>query len=419
MTDNPASDNDKPVLDLDKIRARLESAQGPLYWKSLEELAETKEFQAYLDDELVDRTPNWLDADHRRNFLKLAAASLAMVGVTACTKQPKEVIVPYVRQPEEFIPGVPLYYATAMQMGGVGTGLLATSYLGRPTKIEGNPDHPGSLGASDYFHQASILTMYDPDRAQAVTRQGLLASWVAFQGEVEARRESAKLNGDGLRILTETVTSPTLTAGINAVLKDLPGAKWHQYEVGGRNSANQGAMLAFGRPVNTIYNFGQADAIVSIGADFLACGPGNLRHARQCADKRRVQSNVTHTPQPKEDWQEGYQEGSSAPRANQSASYATENRGPVVLPAQVQAEGKAPSETTMNRLYVVEPSPSPTASMADQHFVLPASQIESWASDLAAALGLGGQSSGKNKEIAAIARDLQAHKGTSLVISGD
>ena len=139
------------ALDLDKIRARLESAQGPLYWKSLEELAETKEFQAFLDDELADRTPNWLDADHRRNFLKLAAASLAFAGITACTKQPKEVIVPYVRQPEEFVPGVPLYYATAMQMGGVGTGLLVTSHLGRPTKIEGNPDHPGQPGRFGLF----------------------------------------------------------------------------------------------------------------------------------------------------------------------------------------------------------------------------------------------------------------------------
>ncbi len=162
--------NDKPALDLDKIRARLESAQGPLYWKSLEELAETDEFQAFLEDEFADRTPDWLDPANRRNFLKLMGASLALAGVTACTKQPKETIVPYVRQPEEFVPGLPLYYATAMQMGGVGTGLLATSHLGRPTKVDGNPDHPGSLGASDYFQQASILTMYDPDRAQAVTQ---------------------------------------------------------------------------------------------------------------------------------------------------------------------------------------------------------------------------------------------------------
>jgi molybdopterin-containing oxidoreductase family iron-sulfur binding subunit len=410
---------DKPALDLDKIRARLESAQGPLYWKSLEELAETKEFQAFLDDELADRTPNWLDADHRRNFLKLAAASLAFAGITACTKQPKEVIVPYVRQPEEFVPGVPLYFATAMQMGGVGTGLLVTSHLGRPTKIEGNPDHPGSLGASDYFQQASVLTMYDPDRAQAVTKQGFIDSWVGFQGDVASRREAAALKGDGLRILTETVTSPTLTAGINAILKDFPAAKWHQYEAAGRHSGYKGAMQAFGRPVNTIYNFGQADVIVSLDADFLACGPGNLRHARQFADKRRVQSNVTHTPQPKEDWQEGYQEGSIPPRTNQSAQYMADNRGPVVLPPQVQAEGKSPSETTMNRLYVVEPSPSATASMADHHFVLPAGEIEAWAADLAAAVGLGGQSSGKYKEVAAIAKDLQANKGTCLVVAGD
>ncbi len=412
--------NDTPALDLNKIRARLESAQGPQYWKSLEELAETKEFQAFVDDELADRTPNWLDPAHRRNFLKLAAASLAMAGITACTKQPKETIVPYVRQPEEFVPGVPLYFATAMQMGGVGTGLLATSHLGRPTKIDGNPDHPGSLGASDYFQQASLLTMYDPDRAQSVIQKSLISSWVSFQAAIAARREQAAVSkGEGLRILTETITSPTLAAGINAILKEFPAAKWHQYEAAGRHGAHQGAMLAFGRPVNTIYHFDQADVVVSLDADFLACGPGNLRHARNFADKRRVQSNVTHTPQPKEDWQEGYQAGSIPARTNQSAQYQADNRGPLHLPAQVQAEGKAPSETVLNRLYVVEPAPSPTASMADHHFVLRANEVADWTRDLAAALGLGGQSSGKYKEIAAIAKDLQAHKGASIIVPGD
>jgi MoCo/4Fe-4S cofactor protein with predicted Tat translocation signal len=410
----------KAALDLDKIRARLESAQGPQYWKSLEELADTKEFQAFVDDEFADRTPDWLDPANRRNFLKLAAASLAMAGVTACTKLPKELIVPYVRQPEDFIPGVPLYFATAMQMGGVGTGLLATSHLGRPTKIDGNPDHPGSLGASDYFQQASLLTMYDPDRAQSVINKILISSWVAFQGELAARREQALVNnGNGLRILTETITSPTLAAGINAILKEMPGAKWHQYEACGRHNAHQGAVLAFGKPVNTIYHFDQADVVVSLDADFLACGPGSLRHARHFADKRRVQTNVTHTPQPKEDWQEGYQQGSIPARTSQSAQYTADNRGPLHLPAQVQAEGKPASETVLNRLYVVEPSPSPTASMADHHFVARASEVEGWARDLAAALGLGGQSSGKYKEVAAIARDLQAHKGASLVVAGD
>src|ERR1700680_1082344 len=412
---------DKPALDLNKIRARLESAQGPLYWKSLEELAETKEFQAFVEDEFADRTPNWLDPSGRRNFLKLMAASLAFAGVTACTKQPKETIVPYVRQPEDFIPGVPLYYATAMQMGGVATGLLVTSHLGRPTKVDGNPDHPGSQGASDYFHQASILTMYDPDRAQVVTNNDRISSWVAFQAAVAAVRERGIVKkGRGLRILTETVTSPTLTAQIKALQKELPGVKWHQYEACGRHNSHLGATLAFGRPVNTFYRIDQADVIVSLDADFLSCGPGNLRYARQFADRRRVMTNVTHTPQPKEDWQEGYQAGAIPARPLQSAGYADQNRGPVVLPPQVQAQGRPPAETTLNRLYAVEPAPSPTGGMADHRFVVRASEVQAWAWELAAALGVGGaQGQGRFKETTAVARDLQAHKGACVVIAGD
>ena len=410
---------EKPTLDLEKIRARLESARGPLYWKSLEELAETPEFQKFAEDEFADRTPDWNNPANRRNFLKLMGASLALAGVTACTKQPAEAIVPYVRQPEEFIPGLPLYYATAMQMGGVATGLLVTSHLGRPTKIEGNPDHPGSRGSSDYFHLASILTMYDPDRQQAVSNNGRISSWVSAQAALGGAREAAAIkNGDGLRILTETVTSPTLTAQIKSLLKDLPGAKWHQYEACGRHNAYLGAVSAFGRPVNTIYRFDQADVIVSLDSDFLSCSPGNLQYARQYADKRRVLTNVTHSPKPKENWQEGYQEGPSAPRANQSASYAPEARGPLNLPPQVQAQGKPPDQTTLNRMYVVEPSPSPTGGMADHRIVLRAGEIEAFAWDLMMALGEGAKASGKFKEVAAIARDLQAHRGACVVVAG-
>ncbi len=413
--------NENPALDLNKIRARLETAQGPLYWKSLEELAETEEFKAFLEDELAVRTPDWLNPANRRNFLKLMGASLAMAGITACTKQPKETIVPYVRQPEEFIPGVPLYYATAMQMGGVATGLLVTSHLGRPTKVDGNPDHPGSLGASDYFHQASVLTMYDPDRGHSVTNKGQISTWVGFQAATAVARERALLkNGDGLRILTETITSPSLTSQIKGILKEMPGAKWHQYEACGRHNAYRGGVLAFGRPVNTIYHFDQADVIVSLDADFLSCGPGNLLYARQFAERRRVLTNVTHTPQPKEDWQEGYQEGPIPERHNQSASYAEEKTGPVTLPAQVQAQGKPPDQTTLNRMYVVEPAPTPTGGMADHRFILRGSEVEAWAWELAGALGVGSsQASGKYRETAAIARDLQAHKGSCLVVAGD
>jgi len=413
--------NDKPALDLSKIRARLEAAQGPQYWKSLEELAETEEFQAFVEDEFAGRSPDWLNPANRRNFLKLMGASLAFAGLTACTKQPKEVIVPYVRQPEEFVPGLPLYYATAMQMGGVGSGLLVTTHEGRPTKVDGNPDHPGSLGACDYFQQASILTMWDPDRGQAVVNKGQIGSWVGFQGALAVARERALLKkGDGLRILSETITSQTLAAQIQSILKEMPGVKWHQYEACGRHNAYRGAMAAFGRPVNTVYHFDQADVIVSLDADFLSCGPGNLVYARQFADKRRVLTNVTHSPQPKEDLQEGYQDGPIPDRANQSAGYASENRGPVVLPAQVQAEGKSPDQTTLNRLYVVEPAPSPTGGMADHRFVYRASEIEAVAWDLAAAVGIAGATgSGKWKEAAAVARDLQAHKGTCVIVAGD
>ena len=184
------------------------------------------------------------------------------------------------RQPEEFIPGQPLYYATAMQMGGVATGLLVTSHMGRPTKIEGNPDHPGSLGASDYFHLASILTMYDPDRAQAVTNNGRISSWVAAQATLSGAREKAAIkNGDGLRILTETVTSPTLTAQIKALQKELPGAKWHQYEPCGRHNAYLGSMLAFrtsGEHVLPVRP-GRRDRFAGCGFPFVRSGKSNIR----------------------------------------------------------------------------------------------------------------------------------------------
>ncbi len=300
-------------------------------------------------------------------------------------------------------------------------GFWSPAIWAAPTKIEGNPDHPASQGSSDYFHQASILTMYDPDRAQIVTNKGRISSWEAFQSSLAVVRERAILKkGDGLRFLTETVTSPSVADQIKGILKEMPGAKWHQYEPCGRNNAYRGAMLAFGKPVNTIHHLDQADVIVSLDADFLSCGPGNLRYARQFADRRRVMTNVTHTPQPKEDLQEGYQAGPIPDRVNQSTQYAIDNRGPVVLPPQVQAEGKPPAETVMNRLYVVEPAPTPTGGMADHHFALRAIEVQGWAWELAAALGIpGAPNQGRYKEVAAIARDLQAHKGTSVVIAGD
>jgi MoCo/4Fe-4S cofactor protein with predicted Tat translocation signal len=151
--------------DIEALRARLENTRGREYWRSLEALAETAEFKEFLHREFPHNASEWLDPVGRRSFLKLMGASLALAGVSACTRQPNEELVPYVRQPEELVPGKPLFYATAMPMSGAGSGLLVESHEGRPTKIEGNPDHPSSRGSTDLFAQASILTLYDPDRA--------------------------------------------------------------------------------------------------------------------------------------------------------------------------------------------------------------------------------------------------------------
>jgi molybdopterin-containing oxidoreductase family iron-sulfur binding subunit len=138
-------------------------------------------------------------------------ASMALAGVTACTRQPAEKIVPYVRQPEEIIPGRPLFFATAMSLGGVATGLLVESHEGRPTKIEGNPLHPSSRGATDIYAQAAILGLYDPDRSQTVTNLGEIRPWSTFLAAIRAAVTAQQpLKGAGIRLLTESVSSPSL-----------------------------------------------------------------------------------------------------------------------------------------------------------------------------------------------------------------
>ena len=175
----------KGTLDLDAARDRLAEAQGPEYWRSLEELAGSPDFQEMLHREFPKGASEWLDSVSRRGFLKLMSASLAMAGMSACTKQPLEPIVPYVKQPEEVVPGRPLFFATAFTLGGYASPLLVESHLYRPTKIEGNDQHPASLGGTDIFSQASILGMYDPDRSQTVSYLGDIRSWGSL---VEAMR---------------------------------------------------------------------------------------------------------------------------------------------------------------------------------------------------------------------------------------
>lgn len=356
------------------MRDRILATQGKEYWRSLEEFADTDEFHEFIQREYPDNAEEWNDPVGRRTFLKIMGASMALAGLSGCVYQPPEAIVPYVRQPEEYVPGKPLFYATAFTMGGVALGLLAKSNEGRPTKIEGNPDHPASLGATDLYAQASLLTLYDPDRSQTISYREEISTWPAFLADMRKNLDDQKAKqGAGLRFLTETVTSPTLGNQLKAILAEYPSAKWYQYEPAGRDNARAGAVMALGQPLNTIYRFDLADRILSLDADFLTCGPGTVRYVRDFSKKRRVE------------------------------------------------QGK----TTMNRLYVVESTPSLTGAKADHRLALRPSEIEGFADAVSRALSIKKGAAfpspyTENGEwIAAVARDLQANRGKSIVIAGD
>ncbi len=360
-----------PKLDVAAVRALLEKSHGRDYWRSLSDLAQTDAFRDLMHREFPRFASEWEEGDSRRNFVKLMGASLALAGLSACTRQPTELITPYGRQPEELVPGRPLFFATAMPLGAGATGLLVESHEGRPTKVEGNPEHP-SQGACDVYAQASVLGLYDPDRSQALTMEGEIRSWGAFLGTMqEAIAHQKAKQGAGLRILTGMVTSPTLADQIKSLQAMFPGAKWHQWEPAGGN-AGAGARLAFGQAANTVYDFSGADVIVSLDADFLNSGPGSLRYARQFTARRRVRGD----------------------------------------------------RTEMNRLYMVEPMPTPTGSKADHRLALRASDVEQFAWSLAAALGADtggrkGAATPADRWIGPLVRDLQKHRGASLVIAGE
>jgi MoCo/4Fe-4S cofactor protein with predicted Tat translocation signal len=360
-------------IDLQAVRARLAKEGAPQVWRSLDEVAETPEFQQYLHREFPSNASEWLDPVGRRGFLKLMGASMALAGVTACTVQPQELIVPYVRQPEEEIPGKPLFFATAITLGGVGAGLLVESHEGRPTKIEGNPDHPASQGATDLFAQGSVLTLYDPDRSQTILQLGDVRPWnaaiAAIRGGLSGQSTS---KGAGLRILTETVASPTLAAQIQQVLSLQPNAKWIQWEPVNRDNARAGARTAFGQYIEPLYDLTKADVILSLDADFLSSeGASNLLYMRQFATRRRVEDSADN----------------------------------------------------LNRLYVVESNHTLTGGRADNRLPLKSSQIEAFARAVAAATGVSGVSGTAPAEAdafaSAVAKDLAEHKGRAVVMVGD
>jgi molybdopterin-containing oxidoreductase family iron-sulfur binding subunit len=408
------------------VRDRLRVARGRDYWRTLDEYAETDEFRDALTREFPDQIELWTDPTGRRDFLKVMGASLALAGLAGCEAvQPHEEILPYVQMPEQLIPGKPMFYATTMTLGGYGVGLLAESHMGRPTRVEGNPRHPavpapvpdtqpaeeaeGNVGPNrgpgrrrdlflggptDVFAQASILQMYDPDRSQTVQYRGRIRPYSDFTEALRERIRAAAGNGGaGVRILTGTATSPTLLDQVARLRMALPEARWHQFEPLNNDSARRGALAAFGQDVHPVYHFDRADVILSLGSDFLQFGPGHLQYANEFVDRRRV---LYADPQ--------------------------ENR-----------------RATMNRLYVVEGTPTLAGSKADHRLAVRPSQIPAIAARIAAELGVDVEPPTMEIDetlaqwIREVARDLRPNRnegrggaeaglvgdGPSLVIAGD
>lgn len=344
------------------------------FWRNLHE-ASAPDFEEPVHREFARRVLTGGVSLSRREFMKLMGAAFALAGLEACTPVPSGKIVPYVRQPEQLIPGKPLFYASAMTLGGFAQGLLVESHEGRPTKIEGNPNHPASLGATDAFGQASVLELYDPDRAAGIQQGGQARSWDDLLAALRAALAVQQTRqGRGLRILTETVTSPTLADQLSAILAAFPAAQWHQYEPLLRDNAYEGARLAFGSYVEAVYHFERADVVLALDSDFMSDTPGKLRYTRDFMTRRQVSD-----------------------------------------PA---------SAARLNRLVAAEGTPSVTGSAADQRLPLSTAEITVLAYTLAAKLGLGAGAAPASPGIpdslvSALAADLQAHRGAGLLIAGE
>jgi molybdopterin-containing oxidoreductase family iron-sulfur binding subunit len=366
----------KDKLELVELRAEVENKNSPEMWRSLEELAGSAEVRDVMHREFPRGASEWIDSVSRRGFLKLMGSSLALAGMTACTRQPLEPIVPYVRQPEGLVPGKAMSYATAFALGGYASPLLVTSREFRPIKVEGNPQHQASLGGTDVFAQASVLDLYDPDRSQNVLYLGEISTWSTFVGVIRGPLNSQKaVAGAGIRVLSQAFSSPTLADQMQQFQKNFPQAKWHVYEPVNRDNVYAGAQMAFGQPLETVYKLDAADVIVSLDGDFLYGGfPGMTRYARDFARRRD------------------------------------------------------PDSGKMSRFYAVESTPTATGAKADHRLSVRASEVEALARDLLEFVVAGGKVSGGDRApelrdrqtfVQAAGADLAGHKRSSLVVVGD
>ena len=393
ITDKKGSRIEDTPLDLDDVRARLAETNGQTYWRSLDELSQKPGFTEMLKREFPGQAPKDWAPLPRRDFLKLMGASLALAGLSGCAFQPNEKIVPYVNQPESYVPGIASYYATAMPFMGYALGLLAKSTSGRPVKVEGNPDHPtagGSSrvdpatgkpsfkkrGATDVWAQASLLSMYDPERSQTIRKSGASSNWDTFTGEITRQVQASRRDSQGadFALITETITSPTQISMIRDLQALLPQMRWVSYESVNRDNVTAGTRLAFGRDLHPVYHFDRADVIVSLDCDFLLEEPGRVAHAREFIEGRRVTDKT--------------------------------------------------NRQKMNRLYSIESTSTITGAAADHRFPVKAAQVDGIARALAQAVGVQGGAGAQQvtaeqaKWIGEIAKDMQASGGKVIVVAG-
>jgi molybdopterin-containing oxidoreductase family iron-sulfur binding subunit len=352
-------------MTLAAVREQLKAAKGKRYWRSVDELAGTPEFQAAVEREFPHAVEEWTDPVSRRGFFKLMGASLALAGLAGCTKQPDEPIYSYVKAPEDLILGKPNYFATAFPFVTGAVPLLVKSDQFRPIKIDGNPEHSYNRGSSDAMTQATLLDLYDPDRSQRVTYRGEDREWMEFAEELRAAMAASR-DGSGIYFLSATITSPTLARQWKALQAAYPKATLVQYDpaIAGTTAENG---------LNVQYDLSSADLLVSLDADFLsgAAFPGFHKLLREYAERR-----------------------------------------------------KDPAK--MNRLYAIESTPTTTGMKAEHRLGLRASEIPAFAAELAKAVGVAGVeapayawTAEQKKFLAVLAKDLKAHAGKSVVIPGN
>lgn len=338
-------------------------------WRSLDELKTGR-----ASKQAAPAIPKPFDAVTRGGFLKLMGASLALAGLTGCAQPSDWKLAPEVRRNPDEPQGESLYYATGFSFAGHAYGTLIRQYAGRPVKVEGNPEHPASLGATDIWGQASILSLYDPERSARVLNQGVLSDWDTFAQELtsQAGFHRTSNGGAGLAILTQTVISPTMGELIRQMLAQFPAAKWHQWQPINRDNVRAGTIAAFGAPQNPIYRFDQANVILSLDANFFEFTPGHLRYNHDWASRRIV----------------------------------------------------GPGKMNQNRMYMAESTPTITGGKADHRIPVKASEVEAIARAVAAKIGVTGVSGSAPASVpaawlSAVVAELSANKGTSLVVAGE